>query len=377
MTSIFNPFLQQLATGDQIKDYQHASRLFVDSLYRLSPKFKSLFHVFFDLNTDVILESSRENLIEAGMLAKSVTLPKFTVQRKTLNAYNRKNVNQERINYDPVTITFHDDSANVIREFWYKYYSYYFRDSDHSLPLYFQDHKYKTRQEQNWGFSPKSNRAIKYISSIRIYSLHQKSFSSYILINPTITTFQHGQHTAGEYDLMEHTMTVEYEAVQYEKGAVSNNTVQGFSEIHYDNSPSPLTSIGGGTRSILGPGGLIDSTGDLITNLQSGNFIGAALGGARTFTNFRNADLGAVVSAEASQQFRNILRGQNPNSNVFFPTAASVNAGISRAVNAIPGAGGITSAASNLINNINSANRQLPNSNQGRTGGSGFDFSNF
>lgn len=190
MANFFNAFLQQLGTGDQIKDYQHAARLFVDGVYRLSPKLQNLYHVFIDVNSNFAGENSRESLIETGMLAKSINLPKFTIQTKTLNAYNRKNINQERINYDPVSITFHDDSANIVREFWYKYYRYYFRDSDHSLPLYYQDHKYKQRMEQGWGFSPGLDKAVNYISSIRIYSLHQKTFSSYILINPTITTFQ-------------------------------------------------------------------------------------------------------------------------------------------------------------------------------------------
>ena len=151
--------------------------------------------MLFRSNSEVA-RTDQNSQIELGMMAKSVTLPRFSVSTKTLNAYNRKNIAQEKINYDPLSITFHDDSADVVRKFWYGYYSYYYRDSDHQLAIYDQDHKYKKRQQQNWGFSPQSsNGTPAYINAIRIYSLHQKSFSSYILIRPTITSFTHGEHS--------------------------------------------------------------------------------------------------------------------------------------------------------------------------------------
>lgn len=361
MANFFNSFLQQISTGDTVKDYQHAARLFIDGVYRLSPKVSTLFHVFIDVNTTVS-NVTKENQIEVGMLAKTVNLPKFTVQNKVLNAYNRKNIVQEKINYDPVTLTFHDDSADVVRKFWYDYYSYYYRDSDHQMPLYQQEHKYSLRQAQNWGYSPKNSNTLNYISSIRIYSLHQKSFSSYILINPTITSFQHGQHTSGEYGSLEHSMTVQYEAVQYEEGPVNNNTVQGFNLIHYDNSPSPLSTLGGGTQSILGPGGLIQGAGDFVNNLQNGNFLGAALGGLRTANNFKNTDFKGAITAEISQRANQILRGQNPTSTVFFPTTASIRDAASRPIISVPGLGSVSARDIG----ITGQNSGLPNSNQGR-----------
>lgn len=348
---IFNQFLGQLGKGDEIRDYQHAARTFIDSQYRLSPKIGSMFHVFVDVNQN-IASLDQGNQIEIGMMAKSVTLPKFTFQTKTLNSYNRKTINQERVNYDPVTITFHDDSADVVRDFWYGYFSYYYRDSDHQLPLYNLETKYDLRKEQKWGFTPKvGSTAEPYINAIYIYSLHQKSFSSYILIKPTITSFQHGQHTAGEYAPIEHTMSLAYEAVQYETGPVSEGSVQGFSSIHYDKTPSPLSSIGGGTTSILGPGGLVDSIGGVTTNLQNGNLLGAALTGFRTFNNFKNADLKQVATAELAQTAVNVLKGQNTQSTVFVPTMSSIKEGLSKAVNKTPGEYTKTGSGLDTINN--------------------------
>jgi hypothetical protein len=339
MAGFFNQFLKQVATGDEIRDWQHASRTFVDSLYRLSPKIGTVYHVFMDLNP-VVSQVAVNEQIEIGIMAKSVALPKFSVSTKTYNAYNRKNIAQEKINYDPLTITFHDDSADVVRNFWYGYYSYYYRDADHQEPIYAQDHKYKKRQAQSWGYTPLSDQGTQpYINAIRIYSLHQKEFSSYTLLRPTITSFQHGQHQAGEYVPMEHTMTVAYEAVQYATGQVSNGTVIGFSEIHYDHSPSPLTSLGGGTTSILGPGGLVE-------------------GGSDVITNFKNQDIKKIAGPELIQLGKNILTGRNPLSTVFVPTAGSINQGIAKAVSGLPGG--------SIGSDINSQNAQIPSSNQGR-----------
>lgn len=346
--SLLGSFLTQLTTGDQVRDYQHAARTFVDSLYRLGPKFQSLFHVYIDIDPEMIAPISdknnalarsltSENLVEIGLLAKTVALPKYSVQTKVYNAYNRKNIAQERINYDPVRITFHDDSANTVRDFWQRYYSFHYRDSDYPESVYTARHKYESRQQSAWGFSPLSTGTgtTSYIKSIRIYSLHQKNFSSYILINPVIKEFAHGEHRQGEYELLEHSMTIEYETVLYESGPVSQGNVQGWNIVHYDNTPSPLTSLGGGTRSILGPGGAIETVQDAVTNLQSGNFAAAGLGIARAAQNWKNTDIKAVASSEFAELSKNILRGQNTQATVFAPTSSAIKDGLSRAVTSI------------------------------------------
>jgi hypothetical protein len=350
MGSFGNQFLQQLGTGDTVRDYQHAARTFVDSNYRLGPKSGALFHVYMDVNS--LVNPGRPS--EIGLMAKTVALPKFSIQNKTLNAYNRKSIIQEKINYDPMTITFHDDSADVVLKFWKGYYEHYYRDGDHQEQLYRMAHKYQGRATESWGYSPKNvtNEAgtLPYINAIRIYSLHQKQYTGYTLINPTITGFQHGQHTQGEYNTLEHSMTVSYEAVKYETGAVGAGTVKGFGT-HYDNTPSSLTGAGG-TRSILGPGGLIDSISGVASNLESGNYIGAALGAFRTAKTFKGADLKSVATAEIKQTAMNVLRGQNPQSTLFVPTPGAIADGLSKAVNTV------SSSVKNItrIGNMNSQN---------------------
>jgi hypothetical protein len=96
----------------------------------------------------------------------------------------------------------------------------------------------------------------------------------------------------------------------------------------------------------------------VITNLQNGNFIGAALGGFRTANNFKNQDIKKIAGPELIQLGKNILTGRNPLSTVFVPTAGSINQGIAKAVSGLPGG--------SIGSDINSQNAQIPSSNQGR-----------
>jgi len=362
MANILNSIFQGLTAEPELRDYQHAARTFVDSNYRLSPKLQNLFHISIQLNTFATRDPQNPNSpIELGLLAKTATLPKFTIQNKVLNSYNRKNVVQEKVNYDPITITFHDDSADVVRNFWQNYYYYYFRDSDHSATLYNQDYKYVPRSEQNWGFTPNGSNAQNYINTITIYSMHQKRFSSYTMFRPTITSFAHGQHTQGEYLPLEHSMTFVYEAVQYQSGSVSSSTVTGFDLLHYDNTPSPLTSLGGGTTSIFGQGGLIQGTNDVISDITNNNFGAAAISTLNISNNFSNQNLSTIATAELTATAQNILRGQNTQSTIFVPTASSVQNGLATAVNPSPS----FTPSRGGINNMNTQNAQVPSTNQG------------
>lgn len=311
-----NTFLKQLTTGDTVKDFSHASKTFVDSTMRLAPKSSFLYHVAIDITQQSF---SATKLLEAGMMVKSVTLPKYSADVKTYNAYNRVNLVQSKLKYDPVTITFHDDMANVVRDLWYAYYSYYYTDAKHAESIYSAPHKYTgARPTSEWGYNSGAN--TPFISAIRIYQLHQKQYSEYTLINPIITSWQHGQQTAGESAPVESSMTVSFETVKYKSGAVNSNNVKGFAEIHYDKSPSPLTPAGGGTSSILGPGGLVDTVGSIGQDLAEGNILSAAFKAVRTTRNFKDTSLTAKAKTEARELVNSALRGNDPTKKFFFPT---------------------------------------------------------
>lgn len=324
MPNIFDNFLKQAVTGDQIKDYKHASRLFVDNNYERSPKYTWLFHVYFDLNPELVDKNTvnQRNQIEIGMLVKSADLPKFRIETKTFNNYNRPSIAQSKVRYEDVNITFHDDSSNIVRKLWFDYYNYYFRDMDNSYgdatgslnPIYLRNYKQTLGQRKllnNFGYTPRrnSNISTQYIQAIRIYSLHQKRFSEYTLINPIITSYRHGTHQNGQDGTMENVMTISYETVLYAGG--SARVARGFADLHYDKSPSPLTVAGGGTNTILGPGGIVNALDEVITDGGDKKWGSAAFKAIRAYEKNKNVDLRNLASAELLTGFTNILRTGN------------------------------------------------------------------
>lgn len=248
----------QQAKHTVLRDYRHAARIFTDDNLRLSPKYGFLFYVEFDFNPLITNVSNRATQ-ELGMIVKSASLPKFTIDTKIHNAYNRKNIVQNKINYDQINISFHDDQSDTVRQFWYDYYSYFYRDPDYADSTYSAPHKYQSRPSFDWGYTPRPSvgynqsagvQPYQYIQAIRIYSMYQQNFSEYELINPIITSFKHGDHAnSGETGFLEHQMSIQFETVKYQTGYVTRNTVGGFIDLHYDSTESPNgTDFGKGER---------------------------------------------------------------------------------------------------------------------------------
>jgi hypothetical protein len=324
VANIVGSTLKQVATPDTVRDYAHASKLFVGSNFRLVPKNGFLFHVFFDISAVVnqvysVDPANPNKDRELGLMVKSVDLPRFTMETKTYNAYNRSNIVQSKVRYDSVNIVFHDDSANLIRRFWENYFTYYYRDtqSDIYIESGLADltipHKYGSytnRRYTDFGFTPKSSEP--YLRSIRIYSLHQQSFSEYVLVNPIIKTFRHGQHLQGESVTLAHEMQIEYEGVLYSTGrttqAEDGEGIREFAELHYDKTPSPITAGGGGPKSIFGVGGLINSGRDILKDVQDGNLGLAAFKAARAFKAAKGMNLKNAAISELSGYFNETLQ---------------------------------------------------------------------
>ena len=338
MANIFDNFLKQIVTGDQVKDYKHASKLFIDSDYRLSPKYDWLYHVFFDVD-DQMSNIDVNKLTETGMLVKSIKLPDYAIDTKTLNNYNRPEVVQTKINYNGINVAFHDDQAEVVRNFWYDYYHHYYRDSDLDFsnnagqvnPMYHADYKYRENPILNrFGYTTRGQTGLggdRYLQAIRIYSLHQKRFSEYTLINPVITSFSHGNHVAGSNGVLEHTMQIQFTSVLYAQGNVSSDTVKGFADLHYDKSPSPLTPAGGGTNSILGPGGIVSGIDAVISGLGTGSLSGilsAVTTAGKVLNKNKDVDLRGLAEGELIQATKDILNGNNPTSRFFVPTTGAI-----------------------------------------------------
>jgi hypothetical protein len=280
MASKFNGLLNQLGSGllrpkGQMGDWQHAARTFVDDEYRLAPKAKFLYHVYFKINKSTVFFKSltERHGTELGLLVKAVDLPKFSMRTQVLNQYNRKKVVQTGHSLQPISIKFHDDRGHIVNMMWQAYYKYYYADSTTgNVPGAFKRNSMQGFNyiKGNHGFD--NNSSIPFFDNIVIYQLNKREYNSYTLINPLIQTFNHDSLSTSDQGATgaECNMTIGYEAVTYDSGAIKGGVVKGFAQDHYDKLPSPLSAAGGGTSSLFGTGGVLEGAADVIGGIASG-----------------------------------------------------------------------------------------------------------
>ena len=370
MPTFGQQFLQGFTGTSSMRDYTHASKAFTSNSFELKPRYKFLFHVSFTLNSDIPAISKVIGTQEAqnlSVVVKTVDLPKYSITNETLNQYNRKRVVQTKINYEPVTLTFHDDSGDNVRNMWYNYYSYYYKDPSQNYLApnstngslgqsgnkasgfgYNARDIYENQRLGNvndWGYigeafndgTSSASGKPPFFRDIRIYGMDQHKFAEYVLINPVITAFNHDQYSYAEgAGTMQNTMTIAYETVKYYSGAVGNQrpdtNVQGFADpAHYDQTLSPI-SRAGSRATVFGQGGLLDAGGGILEDLQSGGvlgLIGAAQKAGTAYNTFKGKNIKSLAVSEATALGTNAIKGAIPGAvravqgrptGMFFPT---------------------------------------------------------
>ena len=385
LASFGDNILQGFFGTNGLKDYSHASKTFRTNNYELTPRTKYLFHCYFNVNIGEIpaLQGQFQNsdISSIGLMVKTADLPSFQITNETLNQYNRKRVVQTKINYQPVTITLHDDQSDLIRNLWYNYYTYYYKDPTYgyknvpnqsgsmgkSATLqngfgYNTADTYSTRQNTDWGYigegytdsspgtaSGNNNGKPRFFNDITIYGLAQKRFASYVLINPIITDWKSDQYDYSQgAGTMSHTLTIAYETVKYNSGpiggATPSNAVVGFADpAHYDTTKSGL-SRPGGTATVFGQGGIIDAAGSFTEDLQalaSGqgglqNILGAVQTAGTAYNTFKNVNLAKIAGQELKTIGTSVLQqglagnmrqAINAGNGQFFPNAPKISTG--------------------------------------------------
>ena len=310
MANKFTNFLSQtLNTPTQLRDYQHASRLYVDDYFRLAPKSGFLYYVVFNINRNnnpIIEQFLSKNGSELGLLVKNIDLPKYRIATETINQYNKKTIVQSKIDYQPVAMAFHDDHNNTTIGMWKAYYNYYFVDGKNvsglSIPPGYNDTKYKkigTNINESTAFGLNNKQTEPFFRSIEIYQLNRKQFTAFVLVNPIITDFSHDKLDQTQSKLLENNMTVQFETVLYGTGKIERDKPTGFATIHYDNTPGPLSIFGGGNSSILGPGGIIPGLGEVFGTAGDTSPLGlfrTARGAAAIAKNAKNITRASVLS---------------------------------------------------------------------------------
>ena len=354
MSGFFQNVLKDAAGAffgsDFLRDYTHASKTFRPNAYQNAPKFKFLFHVYFQLNPTGLPETNY------GLLVKTVKLPSFTFDTSTLNQYNRKRIIQTKIKYDPINISFHDDNGNSIRKMWKGYYNYYYADGTKPQVIFngargsattpqltggggfagATDATYNSRTQyqpsitgnESWGYqggtSDPTGQKIPFFKNITVFGFNQHNFVAYTLINPVITSFSHDTYDYAQGNgTMEHQMTVDYETVVYNEGAIDGkspgNIVTGFGdEANYDRTLSPIARPGSNAN-ILGQGGLVDGVGGAIKDFTDGNYLRAIQAAGTTYNTFKNTNILNIAKSEVVNGIINSVGG-TPNRNVTVAT---------------------------------------------------------
>lgn len=302
MANLLNGFLDNFLSGagnpkGNLGDYAHASRLYVDSAFRLAPKTKYLYHVVFELSAAgkaKIPQLQGRHINEINLLVKSVDLPKFEVNTITKNMYNRKKNLQTHIEYDPVNVTFHDDNLGVTTLLLEAYYRYYYKDGNHYTdgvsPPYASRNTYGGSQLHNYRFGLDNSSRVPFFNKITIYQLSRHEYTGFTLVNPLLTGMSHDtMDQADATGTAQNQITVAYESVFYSRGRVSEGLPTGFASDHYDKTPSPLGIAGGGTESVFGQGGVLTGISSVLNDVASGEAnLGTLISAANTFKNAKN-----------------------------------------------------------------------------------------
>lgn len=314
-----NPLLNGMTSNKTVRDFKHASKTFVDNNFELQPKHSHLFHVVFEFTPDAATLFDTIQQLEIPILVKSADLPSYTLDVQTHNQYNRKTQSHHSFQYQPVTIRFHDDAKENIRNLWHKYYIYYNADPTYDLDgnSYTTSDKYTNRTQQQWGLQKGNKRFFK---NIKIYSMHNHKFGEYTLVNPIITSFSHDQHAYANGGLMENTMQIAYETVKYATGFVNNIGPRGFGDIHYDVETSDLSADNGAIpeENVFENGSIRTTTGERPKDLFQGNVIGTITDADIIFDQSR-INTGNVIQDTISIFANNLLTGKKPTSNILVP----------------------------------------------------------
>ena len=291
MLSNFDNLFQGLTNPKgNLGDWRHAEYAFgagsSRNPFRLAPKTKFNYHVYFDINDDVVSKTNAQwqkdrHKFEAGMLVKRCDLPKFSANVETRKKYNRIKHVQTGISYEPISMTFYDDNLGLTGFLLEAYYRYYFNDGNHivSPKAYQKAHRHPApsisknasaglldgaidtavgavtdalpsfdfgipsvgltdnQKELNYmmedtydGSKPlyryglDNNSIEPFFRNIQISQLAKHTYTTFTIVNPVITDWSYSNfvYSAGG-ETTENSITVSYESVFVNRGVVNRS----------------------------------------------------------------------------------------------------------------------------------------------------------
>lgn len=174
-------------------------------------------------------------------MAKTFEPPSYKIDSEILDQYNKKRVIQTRINYDPVSITFHDDVDNKITQLVDMYVKYYYSDS---LNVDYLNWRLDTTSdfvnEGFWGSRlPKEKNLFQ---AIWVAWINGGSVTYAIMYNPIASDIKFDTLDYSDNTPLEISMTFDYEGVVFKdinapinlQGGINGQTVSTIRDILFE-----------------------------------------------------------------------------------------------------------------------------------------------
>jgi hypothetical protein len=190
-----------------------------------------------------------------GIIAKRIDRPKITFETETLNQYNRKRVIQKRMEYEAISMTFHDTVDNKVLHMFEDYQRFYYGDPRQSDATDWSWDIMAASMNQGsanaWGYIPPTGNAdnVYFFSHIELYIMYGGTYSLWHIINPKVKSFSPSDMEYSSSEGAEITMTWEYEGVVYKGNNMSLSDQDGLlTEMGLSASSfyEPRTSSGSG-----------------------------------------------------------------------------------------------------------------------------------
>ncbi len=247
---------QFVSSGPALRDYQHAARVFVDGDFALAPRLKFQHHVVFST-----LGGSNSDL---SVLCKTADTPKVAVNNEVANQYNKRNYIMTGLNYQPITFKLYDDNSGVARKLYEGWYSYTFGDHGAAKAGLYG----KSLGPPFTSYGLENEPVVPFLNYIKVHTFAKRRWQGYTLINPIITAWSSDTFDWTATNAAEHSITVAYDAVIYDSGNAGPGSPPNFASGHYDQTPSPLRTAGGGKSPAQGVQGGVRNGAEQVTGKE-------------------------------------------------------------------------------------------------------------
>lgn len=200
------------------------------------PKPKTLYYVYFDMNTDFFetlsehdtfiktlynnrngLDNLKKLTFEITKLVKEYNKPNITMETSTINEYNRKRIIYKNIKYNDVKIKFYDVRDNVVQRVFLSYLrginsDLSFNQYDDRSTKWMKEISTNTYQENiDYGLTINSNKKL--FNNISFCEYFQDTLTVYTIKNPKITNISFGESKMGDFTSNDIEVTFQYESI--------------------------------------------------------------------------------------------------------------------------------------------------------------------